>query len=284
MSFNKPFNEDLESGDAASAHYRDFPEFETLSQAIDNSLYNINNNQLVSIRNLLLQYDGLSQSTEGDRFVRGSKVSHKISELSAKCTESFKALNETTKKLNSFLRECELNHEDDDALTYLKQKESISVNLIKNSLHQFQKQQKKFNSLQRQFASEMPALEDQPAYSATSQQQQQVQITYEPVNAEELEQQTLLIEEREREIQQISQDTQEINDIFLNLQDIIHEQQFQVDTIEENILSYGADARGASTELRKAERYQRRAGGRMCCCLIILLGVVGSVVLIGVVF
>lgn len=287
MSFNRPLAEDLESGDAASAHYKDYPEFESLSQDIDNSLYNINNNQLVSIRNLLLQYEAVLQDSEGDRMARISRISHKISELSTKCTDLFKKLNETTKLLNAYLRECEQNHEDDDAVTYLKQKESLSVNLIKNSLHQFQRLQKKFNVLQKRAVQEAPIPNEQPnqsyqAYSGL--ESQQVQITYEPVNAEELEQQTLLIEEREREIQQISLDTQEINDIFLNLQDIIHEQQFQVDTIEENILSYSADAQGAARELRKAERYQKRAGGRMFCCLLILIGVVGSIVLIGVVF
>ena len=59
----------------------------------------------------------------------------------------------------------------------------------------------------------------------------------------------MLIQEREREIHQIQQDTQEINDIFSNLSSIVNEQQFQIDSIENNIFSYSSNAREASNEL-----------------------------------
>lgn len=287
MSFNQPFSEDLESGDSASAHYKDFPEFESLSQLIDNSLYNINNNYLVSIKNLLQQYDLTLQYPDAEHQLKAAKISRKISELSTKCTQAFKKINEAAKKLNVYLIQCELNHEDEDTIKYLKQKESISVNIIKNSLNQFQRLQGKYDALQKQYVEDIsnnPALDKGSQSQTGDRSQQQIQIEYEPINAEEVEQQTLLIEEREREIQQISQDTQEINEIFLNLQDIIQEQQFQIDNIEDNILSYHTDVQGASRELRKAERYQKRTGGRMICCLMILIGVFGSVILIGLIF
>lgn len=286
MSFRQPFEEDLEAGESHSVHYSDYPEFETLTQLIDNSLYNINNNYLVSIRNLLQQYEQALNSGAGNQ-KKLSGVSKKISELSSRCTVAFKDINESTKKLNSYLNECENNHEDEDTISYLKQKESISVNLVRNSLSQFQRLQEKYNNLQKQFVGDItndPALESRSEPSTANSTQQQIQIEYEPVNAEELEQQTLLIEEREREIQQISQDTQEINEIFLNLQDIVLEQQFQIDNIEDNIMSYHTDVRGAASELRKAERYQKRAGGRMICCLLILVGVFGSVILTSLIF
>ena len=114
--------------------------------------------------------------------------------------------------------------------------------------------------------------------------QQQVQITYEPVNAEELEQQTILVEEREREIHRIQQDTVEINEIFQNLSSIVNEQQFQIDNIESNLFNYSQDVRGASNELRTAERYQRRSGGRMLCCLMVLIAVAGFILVVGVLF
>lgn len=286
MSFQQPFEEDLEAGESHSVHYSDYPEFETLTQLIDNSLYNINNNYLVSIRNLLQHYEQALNSGAGNQ-KKLSGASQKISELSSRCTLAFKDINESIKKLNSYLNECENNHEDGDTISYLKQKESISVNLVKNTLSQFQRLQEKYNSLQKQFVGDTtnnPALEAMSEPSTANSTQQQIQIEYEPVNAEELEQQTLLIEEREREIQQISQDTQEINEIFLNLQDIILEQQFQIDNIEDNIMSYHTDVRGAASELRKAERYQKRAGGRMICCLLILVGVFGSVILTSLIF
>lgn len=287
MSFNQPYSEDLETGNAASAHYNDFPEFETLSQLIDNNLYNINNNYLVSIKKLLDQYALILQHPDAEHQLKGSKIALKISGLSSKCTQAFKKIDEATRSLNQFLVQCESNHEDEDTIKYLKQKELILVNIIKNSLSQFLRLQAKYETLQKQYVGDVtnnPALEGAAATEASAPNQQLIQIEYEPINAEELEQQTILIEEREREIQQISQDTQEINEIFLNLQDIILEQQFQIDNIEDNILSYLTDVQGASRELRKAERYQKRAGGRMICCLMILIGVFGSVILIGLIF
>lgn len=287
MSFNQPL--DLEAGDSASTHYKDFPEFDTYSQLIDNSLYNVNNNYLVNIRSLLSQYGAAVQN--GDD--KAGRIAQKVSALCVKCTQAFKKINENTTKLNQYLVQCERNHEDEDTLRYLKHKESISVSIIKDSLGQFQQLQAKYDSLQKQYVESLSSGGEVPESAGQSgdldqttqgQLQLQVHIEYEPINAEELEQQTLLIEEREREIQQISQDTQEINDIFLNLQDIVLEQQFQIDNIEDNILSYSTDVQGASRELRKAERYQKRASGRMLCCLMILLGVFGSVVLIGLIF
>lgn len=285
MSFNQAAD-DLERGDAFSVHYKDYPDFETYSQAIESGLYTINNKHLVSVRNLIAKYESLARLQD---VVLASRIAHRIVELTTKTTEQFKNVDRSTRELNEYLRRCELNHEDEDLITYLRQKEAVFINLIKSSLQNFQRSQKKFESLQKTLvkqtantaATEGNGVASNPQQSAA---QQQVQIEYEPVNAEELEEQTLLIEEREHEIRQISQDTQEINEIFLNLQDIIQEQQFQIDLIEDNILSYSTDAREASTQLRKAERYQRRAGGRMVCCFLILLGVLGSVIFIGVVF
>lgn len=93
-----------------------------------------------------------------------------------------------------------------------------------------------------------------------------------------------MIQEREREIQQIQQDTQEINDIFSNLSSIINEQQFQIDSIENNIFSYSSNAREADTELRRASRYQKRSSGRLLCCLLILIGILAFIILIGLIF
>lgn len=314
MSFNNrsSFNEDLEA-DAASVQsnrYKDFPQFDSLSQALDNSLYNINNNQLVSLKNLLQQYESVLNeknvtSTLTQESTTASRLSFKISEILTKSTDSFKKINQITNQLNEYLNECELNHEDDDTLHYLRQKESVLIKLIKSSINQYRTYQKKYESLQQvyigkfgtrnksqstdgeSFGDENHSLSIDSQDGQQQQQQQlqhQVQIDYEPINAEELEQQSLMIQEREREIHQITQDTSEINEIFQNLQDIVHEQQFSIDNIEDNIMNFATNTKGASNELRRAERYQRRAGGRMFCCLLILLGVLGSIVLIGVVF
>ena len=166
-------------------------------------------------------------------------------------------MNKFVKLLNASIVTTEREHEDVETINYLKQKEAIQIKLIRDSLANFNNFQKRFELCQ---TTQLPEdgtnlLETEPG--SVQQLQQQVQITYEPINAEELEQQTLLIQEREREIHQIQQDTQEINDIFSNLSSIVNEQQFQIDSIENNIFSYSSNAREASNELLGAERYQK---------------------------
>ncbi|KAM9909547.1 hypothetical protein OXX69_005324 [Metschnikowia pulcherrima] len=293
MSFHKTFADDLKTASVASAQYKDFPEFETISSSIDATLHNINHVQLTPIRNLVREFEALRESSNTQKNEL-SDISRRFIDLTSKCTEAFKSLNDKTQRLNAYLNNCETNHEDEDTLRYLRQKEAISLNLVRNSLRQFQSYQRRYKALESELIDRGNAAvsaatvdnADRESAGGTLQppDQLQVQISYEPINAEELEEQSLMVEEREREIQQISQDTQEINEIFSNLQDIIQEQQFQVDSIEDNILSYSADAQGASRELRRAERYQKRSGGRMLCCLLILIGVFGSVILVGVIF
>lgn len=300
MSFNNAFTNDLELDAADHAQYLDFPDFERLSKSIDSNLHIFKSTHSATIRRYLQQHDALDKDAP-DYQQRANQLVQSLKEAIGKCVTLFKEVNQSTSDLNNYLRQCELEHADEDTISYLRQKESILISTTKNALHLFQRQQRKCMSLEKTLMSNLAALIDeavtvrntqsqqpqlQPQQQQQQQQQQQpqVQITYEPINAEELEQQLMLIQEREREILQISQDTQEINEIYLNLQGIILEQQFQIDTIEDNILSYHGDVQGAASELRRAERYQRRSGGRMLCCLFILLGVFGSVVLIMVVF
>ena len=63
---------------------------------------------------------------------------------------------------------------------------------------------------------------------------------------------------------------------------MVHEQGFMVDTIAENVENTREDTRGANTELRSAERYQKRARSRACCLLLILAVVMVVVILAGI--
>lgn len=278
MSFNNNF-EDLERTTTNSSNrYRDYPEFASISTSIDNQLHHINQTQLVVIRTVL-------NSLQNDK--ENSELLEKLTKAFTSATESFKKLNKSVKSLNSIINEIESNHEDIEVLNFFKQKEGILIKLIKDSLNNFKNLQRKYESFKITVTtSELEGSQQVPLEQLQQQLQHQlqIQITYEPINAEELEQQTLLIQEREREIHQIQQDTLEINDIFENLSTIVTEQQFQIDDIENNLFNYGNEVRNASSELRNAERYQKRSGGRMFCCLIILLGVVGFIVLVGVIF
>ena len=286
MSFNNAFDNDLERVATNTSHkYKDFPEFEALSDSIENQLHHIDHTLLSSIRKDLLNLD--QTPAEEDQL-----LAEKLSSSFKKCTESYRKLNEFVKQLNDAIKQIESDHGDVETVYYLKQKESLQVKLVRDSLAKFKNYQQKFEVRQQ---SQLPnedqgdsRLEDSNEQEfgeqQQQQQQQQVQITYEPVNAEELEQQTLLIQEREREIHQIHQDTQEINNIFSNLSSIINEQQLQVDSIENNIFDYSSNARHAASELRSAQRYQRRSSGTLFCCLMILIGVALFTILIGLIF
>ncbi|CAD1811810.1 SNARE domain family protein [Candida parapsilosis] len=286
MSFNSPFDNDIERVATNHSHkYKDYPEFEALSTSIDNQLHYINHTQLSSIKQQLAQFEKDPLDTS---------IAETLSSNFKSTTESYRKLNDFVKRLNNTIKSVEDDHEDVEIINYLKQKESIQIKLIRDSLGNFKNYQRRFESKQ---SSQLPPPggakegntgdEEQQQSQSQSQsqsQQQQIQITYEPVNAEELEQQTLLIQEREREIHQIQQDTQEINNIFSNLSSIINEQQFQVDSIENNIFTYSSNARQASNELRSAHRYQKRSSGTLFCCLMILMGVLGFIILIGLIF
>ena len=275
MSFNNPFNEDLERTATNQSHrYKDYPEFDSLSTSIDNQLHHINSQLLASIKQDLKDYENNKSDLE---------LSENLSNQFKKTTELFKKVNGFVKNLNQTIEAAERNHEDVEIINYLKQKEGIQIKLIKDALGNFKNYQKRFESYK---VSTLPeeSRNGIEQGETSGQEQQQVQIEYEPINAEELEQQTLLIQEREREIQQIQQDTQEINDIFSNLSSIINEQQFQIDSIENNIFSYSSNAREADTELRRASRYQKRSSGRLLCCLLILIGILAFIILIGLIF
>ncbi|KAI5964109.1 PEP12 [Candida pseudojiufengensis] len=281
MSFNNPFDDDLERVATNHSHkYKDYPEFETLSTSIENQLHHINSKQLGEIKRLLSDFENDPINQKG---------SENLSQLFQNITESYKKLNEFVKQLNSSIKAVENDHEDVEIINYLKQKENIQIKLIKDSLANFKNYQRRFESKQ---ASQLPplssaegeAINTDQDQSQSQQHQQQIQIEYEPINAEELEQQTLLIQEREREIHQIQQDTQEINNIFSNLSSIINEQQFKVDNIENNIFSYDSNVRQASNELNRAQRYQKRSNGRLFCCLMILIGVSAFIILIQLIF
>lgn len=254
MSFNS-WNDLERTATNASTKYSDYPEFGTRTSAIERELSNINDLLLV----LKNGYDAT-----------------KILSI----TDAFKVLNTDVLELNKYVLDIEASHEDVEVVSYFKQKEGILVKMTRDSLQRFKQQQ------QRQEQRQVVLLEEQ-----LQQQQQQrepqsqlsIQIVYEPLNAEQLEQQSISIAQREQEIHQIQQDTLQINEIFENLLSIVNEQQFQIDSIENNIFNYSGNVTGASSELRKAERYQKRAGGRMFCCLVILVGVFGFIVLVSLI-
>ncbi|KAG7193486.1 uncharacterized protein KQ657_000553 [Scheffersomyces spartinae] len=264
MSFansnDQPDIEDAQDG------FTEYPEFSTIAKRVEDALARINTQELGVLREAIKNHD----NTKGAGMVE-------------KVTQQYREINDWVKSLSEQIEDARANHEDVTTIKYLQQKEAIVIKLVKNSITRFRELKNKIEAFSLLAMDE----EQHQQYQQYQHQQEQrttddsVQINYEPINSEELEQQTLEIQQREREIHRIQQDTSTINEIFQNLQSIVEEQQVTVDSIEANLYNYNEDARGASHELRRAERYQRRAGGRMACCLIILL-VVAAIVMLGI--
>lgn len=120
-----------------------------------------------------------------------------------------------------------------------------------------------------------------------SQSQSQIQIQQQAqledqdqVNETELQYHIMLTEERNREINQVSQGIQEVNLIFKDLGELVHQQGEQLDTVEDNIFQLHGNTQQADKELRKADQYQRSKGKWSCIILIALCIFVLVVVLI----
>lgn len=106
--------------------------------------------------------------------------------------------------------------------------------------------------------------------NSEQQQQQQTQVDPDLVEQTELQYHMLLTEERNRELNQVSQGIQEVNSIFKDLSELVQQQGEQLDTVEDNILQLHSNTQGADRELQKAHEYQRRRSKWSCIFLVAL--------------
>ncbi|KAK6459209.1 t-SNARE [Scheffersomyces xylosifermentans] len=101
-------------------------------------------------------------------------------------------------------------------------------------------------------------------YQTQTQVQEQVEDT---INDTELQYHILLTEERNREINQVAEGIVEVNAIFKDLDQLVHQQGEQLDTMEDNILQLHGNTLQAQRELTKADEYQRSKGKWSCIIL-----------------
>lgn len=108
----------------------------------------------------------------------------------------------------------------------------------------------------------------------TSAQKQQHHIVkeFDVINNEELAYHTQMVNEREEEIQNIQSSINELNIIFKDLDQLVVEQGFVVDNIENNLSNYNQNVQGANRELTKADRYQRKSWRTRKCLILLCLG------------
>jgi t-SNARE complex subunit (syntaxin) len=145
------------------------------------------------------------------------------------------------------------------------------------------REKKKQNPL-REANETTPLIEEhnQQQVQLQQQHQQQQQIQEEQINETELQYHLLLTEERNQEINQINEGILEINSIFKDLGELVHQQGDQLDTIEENVLQLSGHTQQAQTELVKANEYQRKKG-KWSCIILVALCIVGLVIVLAVV-
>ncbi|XP_048351838.1 syntaxin-16 isoform X4 [Sphaerodactylus townsendi] len=99
-----------------------------------------------------------------------------------------------------------------------------------------------------------------------------------------VEQNTLLVEEREREIRQIVQSISDLNEIFRDLGAMIVEQGTVMDRIDYNVEQSCVKTEEGLKQLHKAEQYQKKNRKMLVILILFVVVVVLIIVLIGVKF
>ncbi|CAN3355547.1 syntaxin Vam3p [Diutina catenulata] len=140
---------------------------------------------------------------------------------------------------------------------------------------------KKKNYSVKKVSETTPLVADPESSGQQQQQQQQVQQERQ-VDDTELQYHIMLTEERNREIQTVSQGITEINSIFKDLGQLVQQQGNQLDTIEDHVLQLNDNAQQADRELGKANEYQRKKG-KWSCILLVALSVVVLIIVLAVV-
>ncbi|KAG7895080.1 hypothetical protein KL925_001671 [Ogataea polymorpha] len=244
--------------------YQDVPEFDDINRQISNTLLDVNNGLSNLNKNLNFLQDAIDNDQNAQKYHQNS------SKLISRLFELFKSVSDDTRRLNQ-LDTSLLNKSQ----TFVKDKLNTS---LKRALQDFNDLQSLYTSLEKKMNEKSASLishetEGRSEPSSRESQQQQVVIEYEPLNAEEVEYQRALIEERERDIENISQGIEELNQIFHDLSNIVVEQGGLIDNIESNLYSTLHDTQRASKHLHKADRYQRNKR-RLCFWLLVIVSVV----------
>ncbi|KAH0511002.1 Syntaxin-16 [Microtus ochrogaster] len=97
-----------------------------------------------------------------------------------------------------------------------------------------------------------------------------------------VEQNTLMVVEREREIRQIVQSISDLNEIFRDLGAMIVEQGTVLDRIDYNVEHSCVKTEDGLKQLHKAEQYQKKNRKMLVILILVVIIVVLTVVLIGV--
>lgn len=247
--------------------YADDPDFQRLSQDLNNKLFKVNGN--ISRLSTEISHLGTRRDT--------ARVRERVHDLLEESREIFRQLGETVKKLQAW----------EDVTPNQKYTQQKASREVQASLQEFQSLQRQALDKQRASVSAAKAATDEEGGMRGAggegqyleQQQQQEVLRLAP--QDEVDFQEALIIEREEEIRNIEQGVNDLNVLFSQVAQIVSEQGEQLDSIVDNVENVRTDTRGADYELRSAARHQKNARST-ACCLLLILSVILTIILLAI--
>jgi len=100
------------------------------------------------------------------------------------------------------------------------------------------------------------------------------------LEAESMEVDAAIIQERNREMQQLEKELISLNEVFVDVAHMIQEQGEDITTIEQQTSSAAAYTEEGTTEIRKANEYQKSARKKLCCIAVLVTVILLVVVIV----
>ncbi|EGW31632.1 uncharacterized protein SPAPADRAFT_51624 [Spathaspora passalidarum NRRL Y-27907] len=252
--------------------------------------------QLQSFGHLVSQFDNQRKQI-------GSK--RDCTQLRANIDSSVETIGEMNKAISSLISDLSQlinksstdkhkHHDDDEEVgssIYVTNRQIVIKERLVTEFNelesQFRKSVRLYNEKRRVTPVREEVLQDKtdertPLIQADRQEQQQQQLEQELIEETELQYHLLLTEERNREIEQVSEGIQEVNAIFKDLHQLVSQQGEQLSTIEDNVLQLHGNTQQAERELHKAHEYQKQKG-KWSCILLVALCIVVLVIVLAVI-
>jgi len=213
-----------------------------------------------SYRNIASAMNSLG--TQNDTTLFRQKLQKDIKDASVLC-----------KQTRQSLEELEANGMAPNQLNKLKEQFSKEVDKFQELTEQITLKEKEFKpqtvaSFQQNMESAL-LTQNQSYPSQQQQQQQESQFIVHMENSE--------LERREEQTYQMLDDLHELNDMFKDLHQLVHEQDEPIQTLSHNVQQTHDEVAAGVTHLEKAQEYQKSYRKKMCCVLIFLL-VIGGIV------
>ncbi|KAI5952889.1 VAM3 [Candida jiufengensis] len=249
--------------------------------------------QLQSFNSLISQFDQQRKQLGSKR--DSIQLRTNIDKLVENINELYKAIQHLISNLSNLINKSvdERNrNEDEDKLKVTNRQVVIKERLVGeyNDLDKkFKKLVKIYNEKKKitpittsptyKSKEEDESVQKQQQQLQLQQEQEQEQIDPDLIEQTELQYHLQLTEERNREIEQVHESVMEVNTIFKDLNQLVHQQGEQLNTIEDNILQLHGNTQQASHELTKANEYQKKKG-KWTCILLVALSILALIIVL----